>query len=290
MSDELPDFDALWDYDDPEESERRFRELLPAAKIAGDDAYQLQLLTQIARAQGLQRQFDVAHRTLDSVETRRIGQPLADIRYLLERGRVYNSSGQPEKACEHFLDAWDKAIAAGEDFFAVDAAHMLGIAAPPDDRLDWNLRALSLARSSEHPAARRWQGSLFNNIGWTYHDREQYEDALAMFEDALAWREEQNQPTEILIARWCIARALRSLGRIDEALAMQEELLEIHREAGSSDGYVSEEIGECLLALDRADDARPYFADAYAALSKDTWLMANDRARLERLHRLSGED
>src|SRR4051794_32155876 len=47
----LPDFDTLWDYAQPGETEERFRELLPAARASGDRNYHLQLLTQIARAQ-----------------------------------------------------------------------------------------------------------------------------------------------------------------------------------------------------------------------------------------------
>ena len=63
----LPDFDTLWDYTQPGETEERFRELLPAARASGDRNYHLQLLTQIARSQGLARRFDAAHATLEHV-------------------------------------------------------------------------------------------------------------------------------------------------------------------------------------------------------------------------------
>lgn len=43
---------------------------------------------------------------------------------------------------------------------------------------------------------------------------------------------------------------------------------------GEASGFTFEEIGECLLALGRADEARPYFAQACAALSNDAWLAA----------------
>src|SRR6185503_17006841 len=88
---ELPDFDALWNYGDPAATEAQFQALLPAAGAA--PAYHAALLTQIARAQGLQRQFDAAHETLDAAE-RLIASNMtsARIRLLLERGRVYNSA------------------------------------------------------------------------------------------------------------------------------------------------------------------------------------------------------
>jgi len=60
-----PDIDRFWDYKDPTGSERRFREILPNAKSTGDDAYTIELLTQIARAICLQRKYEVAHSVLD---------------------------------------------------------------------------------------------------------------------------------------------------------------------------------------------------------------------------------
>ena len=64
----LPDFDLLWDYDQPDQTETKFRGIL--LQFPEDDSAFLELLTQIARAQGLQRKFDQAHQTLDQVERR----------------------------------------------------------------------------------------------------------------------------------------------------------------------------------------------------------------------------
>ena len=61
MNEPPPDFDKLWDFNDPAATEQTFRALLPRAAGSGDESYRAQLLTQIARAQGLQRKFDEAH-------------------------------------------------------------------------------------------------------------------------------------------------------------------------------------------------------------------------------------
>jgi hypothetical protein len=45
-------------------------------------------------------------------------------------------------------------------------------------------------------------------------------------------------------------------------------------------------MGECLLLLNRAAEARPYFARAYAVLSQDPWLAENEPERLRRLKEL----
>lgn len=285
----LATFDSLWNYDDPAGTEAEFRALLPVAEAAGDRSVLLQLRTQIARTLGLQKKYDEALRELDAIEPElATAPPVVRVRWLLERGRVLNTSGDPAAARPLFDDAWESARAAGEDGFAVDAAHMIAIVAEPDESIEWNERALDLARTSSDPRANRWKGSLLNNLGWTYHDLGRYEDAHRLFEEALAFRREQGEAGPIRIARWCVARSLRSLGRVEEALAEQRSLLKEGEEANAPDGFVFEEIAECLLSLGRGEEARPWFARAYAALSEDPWLPDSEPERLARLAELGG--
>ena len=104
-ADELPDFDRMWDYSKPDETETRFREVLAKAEASGNLDYELQLRTQIARTFGLRGKFDEAHAELDEVEKRLTDEvPVAHVRYLLERGRAFNSSKKVEKATPLFLD------------------------------------------------------------------------------------------------------------------------------------------------------------------------------------------
>lgn len=283
-----PDFDSLWNYDKPAETEAKFRQLLPMAEKSGDPAYLAELQTQIARTLGLQQKFEQAHLLLDSVEVilKDAGER-PRVRYLLERGRVFNSSGQKDKAVPLFTEAWELASKSGFDFYAVDAAHMLAIATPPEQHMGWNLKALSLAEKSSQPKARNWLGSLYNNIGWDYFSQVKYDSALAMFEKALIFRQEQKKPDQIRIAKWCVAKTLRLLGKVESALTMQQELEKEWKESGEEqDGYVFEEMAECLLALKKDQEATPYFALAYQYLSKDPWLPQDEPQRLQRLKEL----
>ncbi|WP_314591513.1 hypothetical protein [Paenibacillus terrigena] len=181
----MRDFDQLWDYHQPEAMERQFNELAGKDYTAADAAYLSELLTQMARAQGLQMKFAAAHETLDralALLTDELSP--SRIRYLLERGRVYNSSSQPEKAVPLFQEAWELGVHCREDDYAVDAAHMLGIAVPTADRrMTWNLRAIALAERSRE--ASRWLGSLYNNIGWAWVEAGENAKALEVFERAL---------------------------------------------------------------------------------------------------------
>ncbi len=286
----LPDFDALWNYSDPQATEQKFRELLPQAEIAADHSYHAQLLTQIARTEGLQRKFDDAHHTLDAAQALISSRmPTASARYELERGRVFNSSGSKDNARPHFLRAWEIATANNNDFYAIDAAHMMGIIEPADDALAWNEKAIAAAEAAEDKRAKGWIGSLTNNTGWTYHDKGDYVKALEYFEKCLAWHSERNTGRGLKIAKWSVARGLRSLGRTEEALQQQTDLLKEYEAEGASDGYVFEEVAECLHALGRTEEARPYFAKAYAELGNDGWLQANEAQRLERLKQMGGQ-
>ena len=288
----LEQLDLLWDYDDPAASEERFRALLPRARTERDGALLAELLTQLARAQGLQRRFDLAERTLDEAEQAlHGGDARGRIRLLLERGRVENSRGDAGRGGASFLTAWESAQVAGEDALAVDAAHMLGIVEEPEAGLAWNERAMALARSSPDPLARRWVGSLASNMGWARHAAGDDDGAIVLFELARDEWLSDGRDGRARIARWSIARCLRSRGDVDEALRSQQLLLDELDGLGETDGYVLEELGECLLALDRADEARPYLARAWSLLANDAGLRADEPERLARLRALGlGED
>jgi tetratricopeptide (TPR) repeat protein len=285
----LPDFDKMWDYSHPNQTEMKFRELIPIAKQSGDASYYAQLLTQIARTQGLQRKFDDAHKTLDAVKTMLTDRlVVARVRYLLERGRTYNSSNFKDKARPLFLKALEVASAHNEDFYAIDAIHMLQIVDPPEKQLAWAEKAMVLAEKTTDERAKRWLGPLYNNTGWSYFDLEQYDKALELFEKSLKWREEKKDEKGTIIAKWCIARTYREIDRVEEALKIQKKLeAEIEQKGLEPDGYVFEEIAECLLLLDKKAESREYFKRAYDLLSKDEWLKASEPERLERLKELS---
>lgn len=253
------------------------------------------MLTQLARALGLQQKFDEAHAVIDQVESTGDVSPRAMARCKLERGRLFNDSQRTDDARTCFQKAADLARQAGEDFLHVDALHMLAIIASPAESLRWHEAAFAAADASSNPRARRWRATLLNNYGWTQFDLGQHEAALQALETALRVRQEMGQPGPIRIARFCVAKVKRVLGRVDEALAEQRRLMaEEHGGTAyvpvwvKTDGYGNEEIGECLLAQGHADEARPHFVIAYDVLSKDPWLSQREPARIERLRQLAG--
>ena len=281
-----PPFNALWDYQDPAKTEALFREEL--GKVANLDT-RLQLETQVARALGLQRKFDEAHAGLDQVEAKLTEKtPVARVRYLLERGRALNSSGQRPDSTALFESAWTLASEGGFHGYAVDAAHMMGIVMPGEESLAWNLKAIAYAEAHADDAnAIRWLGALYNNTGWTLHGGGDFAGALDLFEKALALRQDNGNRRPILIAQWCIARAKRSMGRFDQAQAEQEALFREHEADGNEDAYVYEELGELAIVRGDKETAARWSGKAHALLSKDPWFVENEAERLGRLLELS---
>lgn len=231
----IPLFHNLWqDQDIPT---AQFEALLADQICPLSPPERAEALTQLARCQGLSSHFEVAHATLDSIPTedRPIGSTTR-VRWLLEKGRVLRSSGKgqdPEtKAC--FLAAYNEAK---EDFFKVDAAHMLAIIDPagfPDDVVPtetWTSVALRLARASTNPHTQMWAASLLHNAAWDAIDGGKPEVALAQFEEARELRKRafeedpsaKNKKT-YRISRWAVARALRECGNNKEAYDLQTAL------------------------------------------------------------------
>ena len=241
--------DNVWEYSDPVESESRFRAALASAQ--GDE--RLEILTQIARTYSLRKRFDEAHRLLDEIEPQLVSAgPRPKVRYLLERGRTFNSSGNKEKARELFVAAWEQGRAARIDGLAVDAAHMVAIThSGTAEAIPWNERGLALARGSSDPKARALIPAMLNNSAWDLHDLGRYAEALPMFEQALAEWTARDKPQQIRFAKWSVARCLRSLGRFREALDLQRALEKEYAAAGETNSDVQEEIAANTAAITR---------------------------------------
>ena len=296
-SDSQPGFMKLWDFKEPAATEARFREVLAKPETREDPSVHVQLLTQIARTEGLQGRREEAHRTLDEAEALLVeGMNTARVHCHLERGRTVNgkAGGTDPAALEraaasvpHFLAAWELAKSSGEDALALDAAHMMAIVAPAGERMEWSRRAIEVAEASTNPNCRGWLGPLYNNTGWDLHDKGDHEGALEMFRKGVEFRR-AGGGAGFRISRWSEARALRSLGRIDEAMAIQRDLESAWAAEGEPDAYVFEEIGECLVAQGEKDDAKYYFARAHELLIQDEWFVANEGERVARMAELGG--
>jgi tetratricopeptide (TPR) repeat protein len=267
------DVREYWNFDDPAASEISFRDLLATGGLDRHD--ELEVWAQIARTFSLRRDCPQCHALLDEHWNEAIaagGRPKAS--FELERGRAYRTGKEIEKAFPFF----EQAAQSNEDDLKVDAMHMLAIIAEPQEGIRINSEAISVAKASSSLWAQRWQGTLHNNIAWTYFEQEEYRQALQHFQKALESRIQFNQTSGIRIAKWCVGRCHRAVGNLAEALDIQTSLL--YPEA---DGYVYEELGENLFAQGKGDEAKPHFAKAVELLANE---LGSDSERIQRMKSL----
>lgn len=225
----------MWDFSDPARSEAGFRAALDRA--SGEDADVLR--TQIARALGLQQRYAEALELLGAIAS---DQPEVQVRVLLERGRVFRSSGDSHTAEKLFRSAVEAAGAAGLDELAIDAMHMVAVTLHGHDQVSYTQVTLARSRGSADPGARAWTASILNNLGMACSGVGEWQLALSAFEEALTERRRGTDNEAVDVARWMVAWALRNLGRTAEALAAQRALKAELDVAGREDPYVDEEI------------------------------------------------
>lgn len=295
----LENFDALWSYGDPVIVEQKMQELLPKAEALQDKSLYLQILSQIALAQAMQKKFEEAHNTLDKADVQLTPEyALAHARILLERGRVYQQADDNIEAIKYYEQSYELSKKHNLDFHTINAAHMIAIVAEKtEDKILWNKLALDLARKTVDKRAQDWLGSLYNNLGRNYMDAQQYAQALAMFKEALKCRENEGYAPNIRIAKWQVACALRKLGRLDEAVSILLGLVSEYdaiAKNGNYDvpviqmfnlmrGWVYEELAEIYYEKSEHEKAKIFAQLAYDELSNDEMMKKKEVHRLERL-------
>lgn len=197
------DIEALWEFSDPEGTERKFRELLSTEDNVGKSI----LWTQIARTFSLRGMMGEAQCALKNATD---DADVVQVRVALEQGRIFNSSGQPQKAVPCFARAME--MSHDLAYLRLDAIHMLAISDVPN-AISWAEKGIGLALKSQDEKVRCWIGPLTNNLGWTYMDAGDPERALEYFEISLEERVRQGIPKPIEIAKEAIAEAKRAMER-----------------------------------------------------------------------------
>ena len=238
----------LWDFTNLDASEARLR-----AKLREEttDPGRAEVLTQLARIEGLHSRFDGANALLAEADALAGASAIARARVLLERGRVLRLAGDLPASLPLFEEAFETALLAGQDFIAADATHMAALAG---DMIAWTERGLKLARRS--PAAASWIGTLLNNLGWWHAQRGEHTESLAAYRGSLeAYVQSARYPYLREAARVGVAKALRSLGRAAEAVPLLEQAAAWADAAGHSDRAFLEELAAAYADLGRAEEA-----------------------------------
>lgn len=274
---------SLWDFTDLDVTDQHLRDQLAAETTVDGQA---EVLTQLARVAGLRDDFDGGAALI--LEAERVAiSGVARCRIDLERGRLLRSSGQLEAALPLFESAFNLALEASEYFIAVDAAHMAALASSDHDRfVSWTNRGIELA--DRYTEARYWRGSLLNNLGWEFFDSGDLEAALEAFERALECRmAEPGNESAIEVARYAVAKTLRSLGRAFDAVPLLQRAVAWADSVGEPDGWFHEELAEVYAALGREAEAGEQARLALPLLTDADPSFTNNAERIARLRFLA---
>ena len=243
----------LWDFDDLDGTEARFAAQLDEE---GSDEGRAEVLTQLARVAGLRGDFAAA----TGCSTRPLRSPAtATLRPHESTSSAVGCDARAETseaALPLFESAFSRALDAGQDFIAADAAHMAALAAPDREGfVRWTKRGIELAEQRD--GASYWLGPLLNNLGWEYYEAGELEPALDAFERALArasatrrMRPRSRSPAT-RSGRRCAASAART-----KRVPLLEQAVEWATREGAPDGWFHEELAEDYAAVGRLDDAR----------------------------------
>ena len=289
---------------DPALVEKRFLELLLQAQQLKNKSIYLQMLSQLALAQAVQKKFDAAHATLDTAEKLlTLEYDLAKVRILCERGRAFQQAGDLVQARIYFEQSYELSDQCKFDKQTINAAHMIAIVAPTTaEKIVWNRKALDLAMNSDDVSAQSWQAPLLNNLGANYLEDQQLEKALDAFQQALiAFEKTPEQQGNIRFAQFRVAQVLRMLCRLDEALVIQQVQLKEYETItarGKFDmpeeifilmrGFVYEELTEIYIAKNEPVEASKYAQFALADLDNQMFIITDPTStqRLERLKQI----
>lgn len=284
------DLDRLWNPADPASSEAALKSLLAEAQSSdgGERDPLIELYSLIARAESFQGKLGPARASLGKAqqlleEQKDASKVSVRIRWLIEMGRLQILEKTPSQARALFSEAWNLAGQSGEDYFAVEIAQLMAKTEPPKAQQGWIVRAIEIAESSPLPKTKRWLGTLYSGLAWKLYDLKQYEKALELFQKSLGHLKTNGTAKEAFVAQWSIGKVLRTLGKTEEALAIQKALLAELGIGGARDGRLYEELAECLHTLKREAEAQPFYELAYQELSKDEWVTDNRPVELKRL-------
>ena len=192
--------------------------------------------------------------------------------------------GAPQRAVPLFAEALTLAERDRDEYYAVDAAHMLGIAAPPAERLGWNLKALALAEAATDPRARGWRASLYNNIGWAHFDDGDAKAALDYWQKALA-RARVDGQRRLDARREVDGRPRLSRRRPPRRRrgGAEEPARRVRRQPARPTATCTRSSPRSRSPAATRKPRAPWAAKAHAALKDDPHLAANEAPRLARL-------
>ena len=307
----IEDFDTiLLEEKDPVKAQVKLERLLKKSLDAKKWDLYGQIASQVALVQAMQQKFDDAYATLDRADALLSNNyVLAEIRIHFERARVMYQEDlflhgkviRFDEIYEKFHKSYTLSLSGNHDYEVINAAHMIAIIVPNQaQKIFWNNVALNLTLQTKDPKAGGWLGPLYNNLGQNFFDAGQYEKSLEIYQKALEFFKQDKDVSRLRVAQWTIGRCLRMLGRIDEALVIQQDTIKACNLALSKKsldmpeslfyltrGFMYEELVFLSQIKNNHDDVVMYARLALEDLGKDMMFVKTSSERIKKLESLA---
>jgi len=273
-------------YDD---ARRVYEEAAKAAEEEGRRSTRIEALAQVARSYSITGDGEKGESWLNQAAAlAQESEPLGWSRYRLVLGVYQREAGQREAATQTFIELYEYCLAHDLHERAVNAAHMVAIAADLETQVVWGKKGIAAAEAGGHE---EWLGPLWNNLGWTYDDLGRYEDSLQALITAREYHYRGGSDHAKLVADWSVGHAHRVVG---EAGIAHEWLTDVHLRATqryerdrSPDtaewvGHAARELAELAVAGGKTEEAYDLMREALSRL-KEAGMRKWDPAGFETL-------
>ncbi|MCA8914819.1 MAG: hypothetical protein KDB90_05365 [Planctomycetes bacterium] len=189
---------------------------------------------QIARTYGIQGKYEEGRlwlaKAASAADSR---EPRTWSRYLGVRGRFeWQDEKDNEKAKATFIEMYDYCKEHKLFSRELDAAHMVAIVGTPEEQVEWALKAIEAAEKGGETG---WLGPLWNNLGWTYEERGEYDKMLDALIQARKYHYETGSELSKLIADFGVGRAYWRNNFLDDARKWLTDAFERAKAAAEAD-------------------------------------------------------
>ncbi len=278
-------------------SSRDYAGALPLYRALANDPemptqVRVEAMAQTARMMSLTGELEGGRSYLDqALSLSSIDEPLGWTRAQGVLGIYQREDGDTAAALKTFSEAYAYAMNRNLPLRAIDMAHHAAIVAPAEGQIEWAEKGIAAATAA---GSTSWLAVLHNNLGAAYEDSADFPKAMEQYRLALGFREQMDDPTGLLIARWAVAHAERLNGEASARASLEAVLTDAQSayaaQPGPSTaewvGYTLEDLAELTAAEGDLEQARVLMDEAIAKYEEaglaEHWPEKLELARLRR--------
>lgn len=251
----LKQADNLFNASDYEQAKKLYENCVEKALGESDVSTEVQAYSQLARISSGAGDLENAKLWLAKAQAKATDkQPLAWSQYLGARGRYELKSSGPEAALKTFEAMYDYCSKNKLHQRAIDATHMIAIVVPPEEQVAWARKGIAEAEAGKF---NEWLGPLWNNLGATFEDLKQFDQAIEAYLKARNYHWQFGAEINKLIADWAVGHAYRLAGKYEEAQQWLRPVIAWAERLGNKEylGWALNDLAEITAAQGNAKEA-----------------------------------